>query len=137
MDTLYETLEGYFATVIQYLILVIEIIGVLVLLFAIIRALCELIRHKGTVKLDLAEGIGLALEFKMGGELLRTVIARDLEELAVLGAVILLRAAMMFLVQWEIRLEKQSEAPSDAHKTARHTKAEELPKPAEDLSEKL
>ena len=104
-----HVIETHFFTVIEYLILLIEMIGVGVLLWAIIRALVGLIRHRGSVRLNLAEGIGLALEFKMGGELLRTVIARSLEELAILGAVILLRAAMTFLVQWEIHLEKKHE----------------------------
>jgi uncharacterized membrane protein len=60
------------------------------------------------MRLELAEGIALALEFKMGGELLRTVIVRDWTELLILGAVIALRAALTFLIQWEIRLEKKN-----------------------------
>ncbi|MCH5153566.1 MAG: DUF1622 domain-containing protein, partial [Clostridiales bacterium] len=60
------------------------------------------------VRLKLAEGIALSLEFKIGGELMKTVIARTWEELGILGAVILLRAALTFLIQWEIRTEKKS-----------------------------
>ena len=102
-------LEHYFHDFIEFLILAIEIIGVGILVFATVRALYELFRHKGEVKLDLAEGIGLALEFKMVGELLRTVVVRELEELAILGIVIVLRAAIAFLVQWEIKNEKDAE----------------------------
>ncbi|MBR2987881.1 MAG: DUF1622 domain-containing protein [Clostridia bacterium] len=113
MKEAYPIIEQYVFTVIEYLILLIEIIGVAVLVWAIVRALSELIRHKGSVRLDLAEGIGLALEFKMGGELLRTVIARNLEELAILGTVILLRAAMAVLVYWEIRTERKHASYTD------------------------
>ena len=45
----------------------------------------------------------------MGGELLRTVIVREWSELLILGAVILLRAALTFLIQWEIRNEKKED----------------------------
>ena len=59
------------------------------------------------MRLDLAEGIALALEFKIGGELLRTVVVRQLSELLILGAVILLRAALTFLIHWEINIESK------------------------------
>jgi uncharacterized membrane protein len=60
------------------------------------------------MRLELAEGIALALEFKIGGELLRTVIVREWTELLILGAVIALRAALTFLIHWEINLEKKN-----------------------------
>ena len=55
----------------------------------------------------LAKGIALALEFKMGGEVLRTVIVREWSELAILGAIILLRGALTFLINWEIKNEEK------------------------------
>ena len=45
----------------------------------------------------------------MGGELLRTVVVRQWSELLILGAVILLRAALTFLIHWEIKNEKKQE----------------------------
>ena len=38
---------------------------------------------------------------------LRTVIVRTWDEILLLGAVILLRAALTFYIQWEIRIEKK------------------------------
>ncbi len=113
MHDFFEFLESHFTLFINYLILVVEVIGVCILVYATVRALYELFRHKGAVKLDLAEGIGLALEFKMVGELLRTVVVRDLEELLILGIVILLRAAIALLVHWEIANEKKAETKPD------------------------
>lgn len=109
MSNALNFLETHFHTLIGFLVLITEVIGVAILVFATVRALYELFRHKGAVKLDLAEGIGLALEFKMVGELLRTVIVRELEELAILGIVIVLRAAIAFLVHWEIKNERAAE----------------------------
>lgn len=115
MDSVYNTVEGVFDKIIQYTILIIEFIGVCVLIWAIAKAVVGLFKKKPRLRLDLAEGIALALEFKIGGELLRTVIVRDWEELLILGAVILLRAALSFLIQWEIRIEKKNSI-SDAAK---------------------
>ena len=89
------------------IILLIELIGIGVLVFTVLKALISLIRRHERVRLDLAEGIALSLEFKLGGELLRTVVVREWTELLILGAIVLLRAAMTFLIQWEIRIEKK------------------------------
>ncbi len=106
---IYEHVVEVFDIAILYIVLLIELIGTCVLVFTIIKALMGLLRKRDRVRLDLAEGIALALEFKLGGELLRTVIVRDWEELLILGAIVLLRAAMTFLIQWEIRIEKKHE----------------------------
>ena len=105
----YHHVEAFFMILIEYLILAIEMVGVGILLWAVIRALIHLFRHGDKLRLELAEGIALALEFKMGGELLRTVVVREWKELIILGAIILLRTAMTFLIQWEIRIEKKNE----------------------------
>ena len=111
---IYNAVEGVFYLIVQYAILVTELVGVCVLILTIVKAVIGMARRKQRLRLDLAEGIALALEFKMGGELLRTVVVREWKELLILGAVILLRAAMTFLIQWEIRVEKragESESP--------------------------
>ena len=69
------------------------------------------------VHLDLAEGIALALEFKLGGEVLRTVIVREWTELLILGAIIALRGALTLLIHWEISVEeKREKAVREGHK---------------------
>ena len=55
------------------------------------------------VKFALANGLALSLEFKMAAEILKTVLVRDLKELLVLGAVILLRALLSFLIHFEMK----------------------------------
>ena len=110
-----QSLTNAFAYAVKYLILAIEALGVSVLVFAVLRALCQLYRHKRAVRLHLAEGIGLALEIKMVGELLRTVIVHEIGELAILGAVILLRAAIALLVHFEIVSETRAENARPTH----------------------
>lgn len=113
LKTAYETISEYFDVIVEYLILLIEFIGIAILVYAIVSAVIGLFRKQQHVRLKLAEGIALSLEFKMGGELLRTVIVREWEELLMLGAIILLRAALTFLIQWEIKIERKSGTMTD------------------------
>ena len=106
-----EHFESLLVDFISWGIMIIELIGVSVLYSAVLQALLAIFRKLPKVRLKLAEGIALALEFKMGSELLRTVIARDISELIVLGVVILLRSALAFLIQWEISIERKTAAP--------------------------
>lgn len=108
MEKVYEVISKYFDLIIQYLILLVEFVGIVILVYAIVSAVIGLFKRQQHVRLKLAEGIALALEFKMGGELLRTVIVREWNELLILGAIILLRAALTFLIQWEIKIERKN-----------------------------
>ncbi|MBR2974860.1 MAG: DUF1622 domain-containing protein [Clostridia bacterium] len=104
----FQQIEHIFSIGIQYCVLIIELIGVAVLMWTVVKSVVNLFKKKERLRLELAEGIALALEFKMGGELLRTLIVREWNELLILGAIILLRAALTFLIQWEIKIEKKN-----------------------------
>ncbi len=108
MDKVLEIIEKYFVYFLEYCIIFIELVGALVLVYTVVKTVVGILRKKRGIRLALAEGIALALEFKMGGELLRTVIVREWSEILILGSVILLRAALTFLIQWEIKLEKKN-----------------------------
>ncbi|MDE6504962.1 MAG: DUF1622 domain-containing protein [Clostridia bacterium] len=109
----FEKVSEIFDIAVNYLILIVELVGIVILMYAIVSAVIGLIKRQGHTRLKLAEGIALALEFKMGGELLRTVIVREWNELLILGAIILLRAALTFLIQWEIKIERKNGNMSD------------------------
>ena len=83
-----------------------ELVGVIVLIIAGVGGVVNYIRHDPMVRLKLAQGMALCLEFKLGSEILRTVVVRDLKEIAIVGAIIALRAALTFLIHWEIKNEK-------------------------------
>lgn len=105
---IFAKISVVFDIIVNYLILVVEFIGIVILMYAIVSAVIGLCKRQSHTRLKLAEGIALALEFKMGGELLRTVIVREWNELLILGAIILLRAALTFLIQWEIKIERKN-----------------------------
>lgn len=107
MSELYTNLESSFNLFVQYCILMVEVIGVCVLIATVIRAVWQLLKKDYHVRLNLAQGIALSLEFKLGSEVLRTVIAREKSELIILGAIIVLRGLLTFLIHWEIKTEEQ------------------------------
>ena len=102
----FEQIEAVFQVVVQYGVLLMECIGVVVLLFTALKSIWGCIRRDKQVRLTLAKGIALALEFKLGGEVLRTVVVREWSELAILGAIIVLRGLLTFLIHWEIKTEE-------------------------------
>ena len=85
--------------------IVMETFGIIILLINGFKCFIGWIRKVDNIRLPLAEGISTALQFKMGGEVLRTVVVREWAELGILGAVIFLRAIMTLLIHWELKNE--------------------------------
>lgn len=101
---------------------VLELIGIIIIIIGSCRALVRLIQSaiskKGfRVVADLGKALSLALEFKMGAEIIKTVIIHNLEELAILGVVIVIRALLAFIIHWEIRMEEKTEELTKAKQT--------------------
>ena len=99
-----------------------EMVGILIILIGSCRALVRLLhcvakRKPFHIVIDLGKALSLAIEFKMGAEIIKTVIIHNLEELAILGVVILIRALLAFIVHWEIRsVEKERRLKAEAEK---------------------
>jgi len=104
--------ESCFHSAITLIVHLLETMGVIVILFGAVRDFFWYFTGKAVnVRLDLARSLALGLEFKLGGEILRTVIARDLREIATVGAIIVLRGALSFLIHWEIRHIGEDDRP--------------------------
>ena len=89
-----------------------ELIGIVIIFIGSFRALfrvvgCLVRKQPLNVVIELGKALALALEFKMGAEIIKTVIIHDLEELAILGVVIVIRALLAVIIHWEIRLEEK------------------------------
>ena len=100
-------LEHIMHAIVEIAIILLEFVGLCILLLSAGKSVIRYFKKDPEVRLTLAQGIALALEFKLGGEVLRTVIVREWEELLLLGAIILLRAALTFLIHWEITIEEK------------------------------
>lgn len=104
-------LESVFTTGTTLIIHLLELMGIIIILFGAVRDFYWYFTgHSTNIRLDLAQSMALGLEFKLGGEILRTVIARDWNEILTVGAIIVLRAALNFLIHWEISHLEQDDA---------------------------
>ena len=120
---LYVTLENLVKWMAEYSIILFEVVGVIVIAVAGVLGVVNYIRRDPLTRLKLAKGMAMGLEFKLGGEILRTVVVRDFSEIMIVGAIILLRAALTFLIHWEIKNEEEdnevnlvNKTPSEHHK---------------------
>ena len=102
-------------------VLALELVGIMIIVIGSIKALVKVItqlknKEHVNVMIDLGRALALALEFKMGAEIVNTVIIRELKELIILAMVIALRAILAILIHWEIKNERSEEkTASTAH----------------------
>lgn len=101
-------LENFLKAIVPYIAHSLEIIGIFIISVAAIKALRIYLAtiknpNKNKIKINFAESVALALEFKIASEIIKTVIIRNINELYVLGAVILLRVILTFVLYWEIQ----------------------------------
>ena len=111
-------LEYIVELVLEYLIPICELMGIFIVAVSTLASFYNyvkgLLTHQSTdIKFQLASGLALSLEFKMAAEILKTVLIRDLTELMVLGAVIILRALLSVLIHFEMKGNDHKKAPSD------------------------
>lgn len=100
------------------MIFLLEIIGIFVVFWSGIHGFWQyfqitFMKKKIDLQSNLATGLAMGLEFKMAAEILRTVLIQSMEELYMLGAVILLRALLSLLIHYEIRPHNKSKSESD------------------------
>jgi len=100
----------YAHTILEYIvnvaILFFECIGVIVIIISGVRGAKNLFRKEPMTKLYLAKGMSMGLEFKLGSEILRTVVVRDMSEIVIVAGIIALRAGLALLIHWEIKNEE-------------------------------
>ena len=104
----YKVLLHHVAEIVVYSL---ELIGILIIVLGTIKALgltIYRVKNKQPVNIvmELGKSLSLALEFKLGAEIINTVIIRDLQELLILAVVIIIRALLAVLIHWEIKMEK-------------------------------
>lgn len=118
MDAFLHNYEHILHSLAEVSALTLEFIGVLIIVVgsakSLVSLVSNLIRHRAiNIVIELGKTLALALEFKMGAEIIKTVIVHDLTELAVLGIVILIRALLAFLIHWEMKMENKHDEPKD------------------------
>lgn len=100
-------------TILEYIveggILIFEFIGVGIIIWTSLVSFTKYVRSREDTRIYLAKGLAMGLEFKLGSEILRTVVVREWKEIAIVAGIIALRAALTFLIHWEIKQEEKAE----------------------------
>lgn len=102
-----HVLECLLENIASIAIILFEFIGVGIIIWSGIQGVFRWLKHSGDTRIYLAKGLAMGLEFKMGSEILRTVIVREWKEIGIVAGIIALRAALTFLIHWEIKEEEK------------------------------
>ena len=123
LDKILGYYEYFFHVIAELTVHTLEIIGISIVIFGSVKVLLRVFKRVKNKEAEpqnaviaLGRSLALALEFKMGAEIVNTVIVRELKELLILGIVIVLRAILAVLIHWEITTEEKEER---AHSIAR------------------
>ena len=103
-----QLLEEILGNIASIAIILFEFIGVGIIIWTGITGFLRWLKHAGDTGVYLARGLAMGLEFNMGSEILRTVIVREWKEIGIVAGIIALRAALTFLLHWEIKEEERN-----------------------------
>lgn len=100
-----QILDEVMKNVVEAAILFFEFVGVIIIIISGVKGVYNYVRRNPDVKITLAQGLAIGLEFKLCSEILKTVIVREWTEIVTAAGIIALRAALTFLIHWEIKEE--------------------------------
>ncbi|MFV0363445.1 MAG: DUF1622 domain-containing protein [Suipraeoptans sp.] len=102
-----EFCENILEIITDFAIIGFELVGVVIIIYAGIIGTIKYVRRHEDTRIALAKGLAMGLEFKLGSEILRTVVVREWKEIVIVAGIIVLRAALTFLIHWEIKEEEK------------------------------
>ena len=120
-----EAIELGFDTLVRLCILLIELAGIIVIVISKVRDSSALFKRMTAPASSLRRALCLGLEFKVGSEVLRSVIVSGWNELGTLAAVILLRSLLTLLLHWEMTWRKNVSANANEAEAAETAKLPE------------
>jgi len=99
-----------------FLVPLIEGIGILVVVWAVLEALVSLARRAASllrqegpakrmnaIRLTMGERLVLALEFFLAGDIIRTILVPTWESLAILGGIVAIRTVLVLFLHLELK----------------------------------
>lgn len=101
-------LDKFIEFIVPYSAHTLEIMGICIILISALQAFYKYMTrlrnpNKNFIKMQYAESLILALDFKLSSEIIKTVTIREKNELFILGAVVILRVVLTMVLQWEIK----------------------------------
>lgn len=107
-------LEKVIEVALEIVVPVLELAGLFIVAEAAVASFIRYIyalvaRKKIHVKGRLAAGLLLGLEFMMTAEILKTLVVRELNDILILGGVVILRGILAFELKQEEKEEKEED----------------------------
>ena len=99
-----------------------ELLSICIIVFTTFVAFFKLLRHEKSARVYLLHGQSIGLTFKLGSEILRTITVRNMDEIMQIAMLILIKAAMTWLIHWE--LTDTDEEPDEPSSHAAHAHLE-------------
>ena len=114
--------EAAIMTSVQWLKLLVETSGALIVGLGVLVAGYEFLRalvpprleSYNRIRLTLARYLALALEFQLGADILSTAIAPSWDQIGKLGAIAVIRTLLNYFLTREMQEERQSSEPTQA-----------------------
>ena len=85
MTTITGIMEWVLENIAGFAIVIFEFIGVAIIIWSGITGFIKWLKHAGDTGVYLARGLAMGLEFKMGSEILRTVVVREWKEIGIVA----------------------------------------------------
>lgn len=104
-------MEELFNKYLPVLIHIFELMGIFILTIGVFTAFYHYILHKFfkrdvDIKYEFADVMVTTLDFKLAAEILKTVTIKDFDELVILASVFIIRIIMTFVLEKEMKDEK-------------------------------
>lgn len=101
MEHFLEQIHTFLSCSAYLCLYVLEAIALAIIVFSALRSVLNLFHKNKNTKKPLLRGLSIALTFKLAAEIIRTITVRSLDEIIQIGALILVKAAITFLIHWE------------------------------------
>jgi uncharacterized membrane protein len=117
---LFDLVEHQVQSDVEWLRLMVESLGALVIASGVVAAICGLIHHfiwnrNGTftpIRLSFARYLTLALELQLAADILSTSVAPTWDRIGKLAAIAVIRTALNYFLSKEMEDERASEEPA-------------------------
>lgn len=108
--------EQTILNLVQWLRLIIETTGAVIICFGVVVAVFEFVRFLippqlegyNRIRLTLARYLALALEFQLGADILSTAVAPTWDQIGKLGAIAVIRTALNYSLMREMEAERKN-----------------------------
>ncbi|HYH84277.1 MAG TPA: DUF1622 domain-containing protein [Pyrinomonadaceae bacterium] len=109
------SVEGTIINLVQWLKLIVETTGAVVIGLGVVTAVYQFIRalvpprrvDYNPIRLTLARYLALALEFQLGADILTTAVAPSWDQIGKLGAIAVIRTALNYFLTREMQQERE------------------------------